>query len=426
MEWEQTEQVTVTYKVRLYENHLDWIVLTRDLYNQVLEFYYQLLLNAPDLLALSNYKLLRELEIRTVGTKEMKKQGKTQVSPLLGFPKLPLYFRRAALNHAISMARSYQIRYQHWKEEKIILHPPARTTKFYTNPVFYKGMYRAFCPDSIELKLYNGEKWIWRRFRYTGRSLPREAVKLSPSLHIKKGQAWLHIPLSFAVCDTRKVQERFQMEERFLAVYFPSSNCMAAGVILTKEGKQIGSCYLKGGNELKQRREVLLQRIRKIQQSRKEKGTKAEGRIYQKIENLNLLYAHKISRQLVKFCEEKQIKLIVMPTYQKELDFSKLSYLKSGKFDWQGRKIMRLLKYKALQQGIALTTVKAVHISSVCSECGEKIKKYNPGFVPKLRYFGGSLFVCSCGKRGNSALNAAKNIGLRFLRQLNLDELYYS
>ena len=44
-----------------------------------------------------------------------------------------MYFRRAAINHAISMARSYQGRYQHWKEQKIILPPPTKTEKFHVD-----------------------------------------------------------------------------------------------------------------------------------------------------------------------------------------------------------------------------------------------------------------------------------------------------
>ena len=425
MAWERSGQVTVTYKVRLYEKYLDWILETKKLYNQVLKVYYELLLKDLTLFHLSNHNLLRELEICTVGTKEMKQQGKIQNSPLSAFPKLPMYFRRAAINHAISMARSYQGRYQHWKEQKIILPPPTKTEKFHVDPIFYKGMYRNFTTDSIELKLYNGTGWTWRKFRYTGRNFPVCATILSPTIHIQEKQVWLHIPLSFPVYDTRKIQERFQTEEYFLAVYFPANNCMAAGVVLNKDGKQLDCCYFKGGNELKQKREVVLRQIKKIQESRNEKGTKAEDRLYKKIENLNMLYAHKISRQLVTFCEEKQIKLIVMPTYEKGLDFNKLAYLKTGKYDWQGRNIMRLLRYKALQKGIATTTVRAIHISDICSQCGEKIKKYNPGFSPKIRYFGGCLFTCSCGNKGNSALNAARNIGLRFLRYSNLDGLYY-
>ena len=50
--------------------------------------------------------------------------------------------------------------------------------------------------------------------------------------------------------------------------------------------------------------------------------------------------------------------LLQTSSYEKGLDFNKLAYLKTGKFDWQGRKIMRLLRYKALQKGIATTTVK--------------------------------------------------------------------
>ena len=54
--------VTVTYKVRLYEKYLDWILETKKLYNQVLKVYYELLLKDLTLFHLSNHNLLRELE----------------------------------------------------------------------------------------------------------------------------------------------------------------------------------------------------------------------------------------------------------------------------------------------------------------------------------------------------------------------------
>ena len=57
---------TITYKLRLYIKHIDFINLTKDIYNQVVLFYYNLLLENIEFLNLSNQYCLRELEKITI------------------------------------------------------------------------------------------------------------------------------------------------------------------------------------------------------------------------------------------------------------------------------------------------------------------------------------------------------------------------
>ena len=76
MEQKKVGKITTTYKVRLYNKHLNWLENTKLLYNQVLEFYYKILVEHKELLELSNNLLMRELEIMTVGTKKMKAEKK--------------------------------------------------------------------------------------------------------------------------------------------------------------------------------------------------------------------------------------------------------------------------------------------------------------------------------------------------------------
>ena len=92
--------------MKLYHRHWEELILTKKLYNQVLKFYYEILLEQEELLELSNFLLMRELEILSVGTKEDKKEKKKPKYALDEFPTLPLYFRRAIINHAISLMRS--------------------------------------------------------------------------------------------------------------------------------------------------------------------------------------------------------------------------------------------------------------------------------------------------------------------------------
>ena len=169
--------------------------------------------------------------------------------------------------------------------------------------------------------------------------------------------------------------------------------------------------------------------MEKVRKSRGKKerseGEVVPERVYlEKIERLNEMYAHRISRKIVLFAQEEDIKVIVVPHYEEEIAFQKMRYFKVSEYDWIGRKIIRFLKYKAFQKGIVVGSVGAYHIADRCSECGSEIKKYNEGHRANKRYYGGKLYVCEKGHRGNSGENTARNIGKRFLeRYQGIDEL---
>ena len=110
-------------------------------------------------------QLMRKLELQSIGSKSQKKAKEEVLYPLNHISvKIPLYFRRAAINAAISMAKSEQ----HQKRSlKLPLSSEAA-------PVYYKGMYRNFLKHSIELKLYHENTWHWNTYSFQGRSLPAQ------------------------------------------------------------------------------------------------------------------------------------------------------------------------------------------------------------------------------------------------------------
>ncbi len=100
-----------TYKIQLNYKRLDWFKETQALFDDVLAFYYQLLEKQPEALSLSNQNLLRHLELQTI-----KQRDGTLPETPLPFEKVPLYFRRAAINGAISMYRSHDSKLRAWQE----------------------------------------------------------------------------------------------------------------------------------------------------------------------------------------------------------------------------------------------------------------------------------------------------------------------
>jgi len=419
----------ITYRLRFYDKHLNWLWETKVLYNKVVKHFYNLLKDFPEMLTLSSHYLMRELEIMTIGTKEMKKAGQEAPYPLLNFPIIPLYFRRAAINCAISMMKSYQMRKEkaiiqlNKKKESFIL--PVGAEIFSASPVYYKGMYKEWKENSIMLKVYTGKKWIWNRYRLKGRSLPKNVLILSPTICIKEKQACLHIPVKKVVEDIRPIRQRMQIERYILAISFPGNDNMAVGAVITQKGTFKKAVFFRGGLKMKAEKNTVKRKIKKEKRLKEQRTqtanpkneelSKLEERYWRKIENINEYYAHLISRRILNFCLEQRIRVIVVPNYQQTIDFSKKRYLKVDNFEWIGRRVIHYLKYKAFAEGILVSAVPVSHISDCCSECGAKIKRYNEGHIPGKNYYGGKLFLCPNGHQGNSNLNTAKNIGKKFL-----------
>lgn len=410
----QTGHATRTYRVRLYDRHFGWIKTTFALYEKVVGHFFEVLKQEEELLVQSDFNLLRTLEIKCIGTKEMKAAGKLPEHPMENFPKVPLYFRRSAINTAIDLAR---------KKAKTIQ----------PNMVLYKGMYQNFTDKTIELKLFNGEKWLWVTYPFTGRSFPPEAERLSPLLVLEKKAAWMEVPLSFPVEDIRTVKERMEAEEKICALAFPDQDALAAAVLLDKAGNELACKFFRGGKQKEEQRRRVLERIAISEESRgmgkfsasaskpqenvREKQTSVgeNAALYAQLRDINRHYAHSVSHQILDYCMENNIKVVVVPNYEDSIDFNCKKYLNTDIYRWLGRSIIKNLKYKAFGQGIVVTSVRPYHISGCCSECGAKIRKYNEGHAAGQNYYGGRLFLCPNGHKGNSAENAAKNVGKSFL-----------
>lgn len=418
----QTGHTILKYKVRLYDRHFSKLVITRELYLRVVFHFYSVLANHPELLSFSNLLLMRELETLCIGTREMKKSGVAPEYPMPDEISAPLYFRRSAINAAIDLVRKKVAAgemFQTVSREDVKRVPM----------VLYQGMYRAFGDKSIELKLFDGEKWHWITYPFTGRELPAEARRMSPILVLEKKTPWLEVPLSFPVEDVRTVKERLQEEECICAVAFPDDDILAAAVILSKNGEELEHRLFRGGNQKEHQRRKLLARLEKSKASRgnqsnrevaprEDKEVKEETpenyRLFTELEELNSYYTHKISREIVDYCLEKNIRLIAVPSYDiKMSDYRTLFGI--DVYRWLGRGIIKKLKYKAFGQGIVVTTVRPHNISNRCSVCGEQIKRYNHRHTPGVNYYGGRQFLCPNGHKGNCALNTARNIGKKLL-----------
>ena len=178
---------------------------------------------------------LRILEILTIVGRD-----KQPVPTPLPWKKIPLYFRRAAINTATAAAKSYLARVT---QE----HPTEKFTEFVT---FYKGMYRDFQDNTNSLKLWNGENWQWSRLRLRGNTVPEAGQMMSPALILTKDRAELHIPWKLPVFDGRSARERITAEENICSVIFTGQDTCAVCCILNADGGRANSFFIKGAADM--------------------------------------------------------------------------------------------------------------------------------------------------------------------------------
>ena len=455
-----------TYKIQLNYKHLDWFKQTQSLFDAVLAFYYELLEKQPEALSLSNQNLLRHLELQTI-----KQRDGTPPETPLPFEKIPLYFRRAAINAAISMYRSYMSKLRDWQEgqEKqieneelriensgteshsdsdinqignadlfqhsplsILNSPlkkgrPSKPRRLHMSMLYYKGMYKDFDEKSILLKLYTGKTWAWVKHRYTGRPFPENAELMSPTIVIKKKKVMLHIPVKEIVEDSRTAKERVQQNEKFVAVALTGSDSLAVCTTIQADGRATAPYFIKGGKELAHRRKLLLGYTKRGVAENDMTHTVGDAALsvpqehrpnkkyYDKITRLTDHYAHEVSRKIVDYALKQGAKLIVLPELKESFNQAKKPYLGKTPYDFIGRRIARYVQYKAWQQGLVAMTSKPYYASTRCYHCDAPIAKHNTEYQnPSANFYGGKNFVCKEGHRGSTALNSARNLGKGF------------
>lgn len=231
-----------TRRFTLLCGHEDWLKITQDYYNEVLLFYYRLFLRTEEkepgrLTDQTNQQVLRELEILSIEGRD----GRTVPWPL-PWKRVPLYFRRAAINGAIAEARSYLGRCRAGMAS-------AQTKHFQRGVTFYKGMFCELTDHSVSLKLWDGKVWNWVHCRLKGRELPADTKCMSPTLNLTPKGAVLNVPVRENVEDGRKAKERMQAGIRICSLQFTNEDAFAVGVILEPDGEQAAVRFFRGGLE---------------------------------------------------------------------------------------------------------------------------------------------------------------------------------
>ena len=391
---------TTTYKKRLYTNNLAYFKLTQEIFDDLIKKYYEIIFQDTEVLKLSNQKCLAELERSTVLTRKGPRKG--EIPKYYFKQNAPVELRRAAINQAIGMARSYfEMLKLSEKNDKI--KAPNKATTFNCSLILYKEMYKNIQKDgTFNVKLFDGENWKWFKAKFKDWNFSEECQVLSPTIVIKKDYILAHIPIRKKIEDTTTIKERLNDKNtRICGIAFTSNNNVAVCTIIDSKGEFVKSLFVSGGSKYKHEITRILNKQKKNFSTNKnltwEKGNHKEYR--EKIKRIVNYYSHSISRKIVDFCKENQVRVIVIPYASKDKVYY---YQKSRKNSpiYLRENITKFLEYKAFREGILTTTAMRKDKASKCYKCNGKIKSR------KLKT------VCENGHEVDYYFNYAMNVAL--------------
>ena len=382
-----------TWRMRLFCPEPAWLDKTQEYYRNVVDFYYSLLREHEELWNSSLFDIQRELEQLTLPGRD-----KRQPKQPLPFEKVPVYFRRSAINKAAAVVKSASAADTKRADDAESVFPE----KIEANVTFFKGMYSDLTSEEVSLKLWNGEKWIWTSCQIKGREIPKDGQILSPTL-VKEGKWYmLHVTVRQENQDARTAKEKMAAGEKICSVRFTNTDVFAMCCILDGQGEMIASHACRGGDEYRHRCRQLMEKVdRSRVYTDQDDVPKPNKKYFEHLKNLSQHYGHQVSREIVDFCLQEGAGIIVLPDYSE--DFSKMSMIKSGNYSplHLSNRIRSFLQYKAWAQGILVLELRTDGCTGKCAVCGGKIRKK------------GKQFLCENGHQGNRFLNDARNLGMK-------------
>ena len=397
----------------------EYFIKTKEVYNKVVKFYFEVIKENVWLLELNNKEALTELEKLTHKTE---KNG----NPLYPLNyEVPAMFRRASINASLGTARSYNSNLNRYEEKKkkaenkgktYNLKPPSPPGKWNKSVVFYSGMIKDYDEKTVMLKLYTGSSWLWLKFCVKGREITEDWECGCPSGVIKGNRTELHFPVEKKIEKIKKIKDQIGNEEiKVCGVDLNMGERQAVCVIIKGDGTEESRLFIKGGDYLKGRRKRLLGHIavnRSEYGGVLPKDIMDNKRLWEKIRNIEEYEAHRISRRIVDFARDNGAGIIV---------FEHLSNLKPvrGKYSkrsnerrsyWLKARIYKYAQYKAYEYGIITTRVNPKNTSRLCCYCSRGVYRHSEREIPLNYTSGAPLYTCPVGHRGNSDLSAARNV----------------
>src|SRR6266700_4316477 len=408
--------------------HAAWFAATKDLFNQVAAFYFEVIAAHEKVLDCSNKEALTLLETLTHATQK----NPTPVMPLEAIGEdIPALFRRAAIHAALGSARSFYSLLRKWKKrqeqaqakgKKFTERPPVPPRSWNKSATLYAGQWKERTRSSIVLKVWTGTCWSWIKVRITGRELPEDVEMGSPSLIWRGNQWWLHTPLEkqFASPGTIEKHVTTNTQTKMCAVDLNLHEHLAVCTIQTVEGTILATTFIGGGRRISGFRKKQLGRIAR---NRSKTGIIAEGEqdnadLWHKIRQVDEQVAHLVSARIVQFAQAHQASILVFE-HLGNLKPEKGKYSRRGNSKrayWMKGRIFKYAKYKAWHIGVITSRVNPANTSRECHRCHRLVIRYDAGERAEGYTPSASLVRCPhCWMQGHADRNASLVIGQRLI-----------
>lgn len=344
----------------------------------------------------------------------------------------PSVFRRAAIKKAVGAYRSWRTHYQKWEAlgtpRQRKHRPPVQPRSFNFNPVFYCGMWKEDTCDSIMLKIRRNNAWVWVKFQYQGYDFGAGWVKASPTVTITGNKAYLDFTVEKYVQATGGIKTVIQSALlRICSVDLDLDGSIATSSILETDDNgvahEISRMTVQGhAAHVRRRKRVLGKIARKMSQTGRVNLGFAST-LFSKISRGERHEGLRIANDIIEFAHRHGCKVIVFEHLgnlkAKRGKYSKRSNQKRAY--WLKDKIVQNTRRIAYQRYAILTArVNPKDTSRLCAADNTQVWRGNH-YLPTLLEFcdgykyGGKCYVTVTGYRGNSSLNAARNVGLKFL-----------
>jgi putative transposase len=430
----------------LSAEHRVWLQTNQDLFNQVASFYFDVIQAHQGVLALSDQEALTALEKLTHQTK----QNPNPIWPIKDTIPVELTsgFRRAAINVALGMARSFFSNLARWHKQKerflakaeakakrkakkpvdrgkpqFKIRPPVPPRKFNRSVTLYASMYKDRTDNTIMLKVWTGKDWAWIKMRLRGRDIPEGFKPESPQLVRHGNNWWLHTPTTKAFKSPPKVEEQVtgNSDTKICAIDLNLGENIAVGTIQTVEGTVLATRFFKGGRRVNGFRKKQLGRVARNRHrtGKIAKEQQDNAALWDKLNNRNDYESHRISRRIVQFAQKHGATVIVFE-HLGNLRPTKGKYSHRGNTKrayWMKGRIFEYAKYKAFEKGILTSRVNPRNTSKECSHCHHiPIVRYSEG-QPRTGYqMGAALGYCpQCHLNSNADRDASITIGQRLI-----------
>ena len=402
-------KVYSSYKVKI-KHYNNIFKQTVELYRNAVSFFINVCDKEWDTLKpLKNLERCSKIEKFTIQTK---KNTNPKYDFNERFYKMPVYFRRSAINTAIGCYSSYYSNLKNWEANPIDKKPTLQLDRN-VMPTFYKGnTYIRTDSNTARIKIFHKNDWVWLDVELNNQDVKyiqkhcKFKKEYVPTLK-KQGKCWY---LVFPYEDNVKLQ-KVDIQDQLICAVDLGLNNNATCSIMQSNGTVVGRKFINLATE-KDHLYKSLNRVKKAQQN----GARKCPILWKHVNDLNTDVSRKTAKEIIDFAVLYNVDVIVF-------EYLDTQGKKKGKGKqklvlWRKQEIQRLVEHKAHILGIRISRICAWNTSKLAFDGSGRVERgtYIQNGKEKYNY---SICTFQNGKQYHCDLNATYNIGARyFIREL--------